>query len=226
MPRVIDLHQHLWPEQLVEALRRARPCAVSCAAGRCTSTASRRTRRRRRPRHGRSARLRSRGGGRPGLCLALQPARDRGPPAEQAQPLLDAWHERRSRASRGAPGVGLGILGSAGRRRAPDSARRWVRRRSAAGDAADDARGMVGTRGRCSQRPRPPTGRSSCTRGRAPADASAAGRPAWWAPVVDYTAQLQAAWWAWHAFGGRARSRGCGSASPPRPAWLRSTTSG
>ncbi len=27
--------------------------------------------------------------------------------------------------------------------------------------------------------------------------------PGWWAPVVDYTAQLQAAWWAWHALGGR-----------------------
>ena len=31
-----------------------------------------------------------------------------------------------------------------------------------------------------------------------------AGRlPEWWAPVVGYTAQLQAAWWGWHAFGGR-----------------------
>ena len=27
--------------------------------------------------------------------------------------------------------------------------------------------------------------------------------PGWWAPVVDYTAQQQAAWWAWHCFGGR-----------------------
>jgi predicted TIM-barrel fold metal-dependent hydrolase len=27
--------------------------------------------------------------------------------------------------------------------------------------------------------------------------------PDWWAPVADYTLQLQAAWWAWHAFGGR-----------------------
>lgn len=27
--------------------------------------------------------------------------------------------------------------------------------------------------------------------------------PGWWAPVADYTLQLQAAWWAWHAFGGR-----------------------
>jgi hypothetical protein len=25
--------------------------------------------------------------------------------------------------------------------------------------------------------------------------------PAWWAAVVDYTAQLQAAWWAWHEVG-------------------------
>jgi hypothetical protein len=30
------------------------------------------------------------------------------------------------------------------------------------------------------------------------------GRPAWWAPVVPYVAQLHAAWWAW-ADGGRAR---------------------
>ncbi len=29
--------------------------------------------------------------------------------------------------------------------------------------------------------------------------------PSWWAPVVGYVAQLQAAWWAWHAFGGRAQ---------------------
>lgn len=27
--------------------------------------------------------------------------------------------------------------------------------------------------------------------------------PDWWAPVVGYSAQLQAAWWAWHAAGGR-----------------------
>jgi predicted TIM-barrel fold metal-dependent hydrolase len=27
------------------------------------------------------------------------------------------------------------------------------------------------------------------------------GVPVWWAAVVDYAAQLQAAWWAWHATG-------------------------
>ncbi len=31
-----------------------------------------------------------------------------------------------------------------------------------------------------------------------------AGRlPSWWAPVVGYTGQLQAAWWGWHAIRGR-----------------------
>jgi hypothetical protein len=34
--------------------------------------------------------------------------------------------------------------------------------------------------------------------------AGAAGRPAWWTPVVPYVAQLNAAWWAW-ADGGRER---------------------
>jgi predicted TIM-barrel fold metal-dependent hydrolase len=33
--------------------------------------------------------------------------------------------------------------------------------------------------------------------------ANGGDRPGWWAPVVDYTTQLQAAWWAWHALGGR-----------------------
>jgi hypothetical protein len=37
-----------------------------------------------------------------------------------------------------------------------------------------------------------------------PGPTSASGAlPSWWAPVVDYVAQLQAAWWAWHAFVGR-----------------------
>ena len=34
---------------------------------------------------------------------------------------------------------------------------------------------------------------------------AAVAMPSWWAPVVGYVAQLQAAWWAWHAFGGRAQ---------------------
>jgi predicted TIM-barrel fold metal-dependent hydrolase len=37
-----------------------------------------------------------------------------------------------------------------------------------------------------------------------PRQALARSLPAWWAPVVGYTAQLQAAWWGWIAIGGRA----------------------
>ncbi len=29
--------------------------------------------------------------------------------------------------------------------------------------------------------------------------------PSWWAPVVGYVSQMQAAWWAWHAFEGRSQ---------------------
>ncbi|MFG1907427.1 amidohydrolase family protein [Kribbella sp. NPDC048928] len=36
-----------------------------------------------------------------------------------------------------------------------------------------------------------------------PGTAATAESACWWAPVVDYTTQLQAAWWAWHAYGGR-----------------------
>jgi predicted TIM-barrel fold metal-dependent hydrolase len=32
-------------------------------------------------------------------------------------------------------------------------------------------------------------------------DAARAGLPVWWPAVVDYAAQLHAAWWAWHAVG-------------------------
>lgn len=38
-----------------------------------------------------------------------------------------------------------------------------------------------------------------------PGPALVDGAPAWWAPVVGYVAQLQGAWWGWHAAAGRAR---------------------
>lgn len=37
--------------------------------------------------------------------------------------------------------------------------------------------------------------------GHGPSGTGPSGIPNWWAPVVTYTAQLQAAWWAWHAAG-------------------------
>ena len=46
-----------------------------------------------------------------------------------------------------------------------------------------------------------PIDRSSSTRARLPRRITAGGRPSWWPAVVDYPAQLQAAWWAWYAAG-------------------------
>ena len=56
---------------------------------------------------------------------------------------------------------------------------------------------------RCSRPWRTATARCSSTPA-PPAPPTRAGRPAWWAPVVPYVAQLHAAWWAWAAEG-RAR---------------------
>jgi predicted TIM-barrel fold metal-dependent hydrolase len=36
-----------------------------------------------------------------------------------------------------------------------------------------------------------------------PGPTVAADAPGWWAPVVGYVGQLHAAWWAWHAYAGR-----------------------
>ena len=52
---------------------------------------------------------------------------------------------------------------------------------------------------RCFGSPSRPASPCSSTPGRSTCTAA----PAWWAPVVGYTAQLQAAWWAWHAYDGR-----------------------
>jgi Amidohydrolase len=37
----------------------------------------------------------------------------------------------------------------------------------------------------------------------APAKTDTADLPGWWVPVVDYTTQMQSAWWAWHVEGRR-----------------------
>jgi hypothetical protein len=38
-----------------------------------------------------------------------------------------------------------------------------------------------------------------------PGPATVGAEPSWWAPVVGYVGQLQASWWGWHAMGGRAQ---------------------
>ena len=88
----IDVHQHLWPDELVDRLR-ARSRRRTCAAGRCTPTANRRTTWTRQAMTSRPAsrRTRRRGWSRP---ASASPPRSgiEGLRRPEAQPLIDAWH--------------------------------------------------------------------------------------------------------------------------------------
>ena len=74
----IDIHQHLWPPELIDALRAAAAPSPAWSAGRCCSTASRRTRSTRRPRRAASPARLEAGTDR---ARPVQPAGYRGPPA-------------------------------------------------------------------------------------------------------------------------------------------------
>jgi hypothetical protein len=119
-------------------------------------------------------------------------------PPDEGRPLLDAWHagvgelpdpfsgwaalsEREPDLDHLDDLLGSGFVGlqlSAGQLTSP---------------AAIEARAAV--LGRCEARDRPVLVHPG------PAGSPAREAPAWWAAIVDYPAQLQAAWWAWHAVG-------------------------
>ena len=202
MVRAIDLHQHLWPEQLVEALRRRD--RTPYLRGWTVYVDGEPPYRAAPADHAVEARIAAdREAGVDLACVSLSsPLGIEDLPPDEAQPLLDAWHE------------GAAVL--------PEGLRAWASVSSAAPDVdglrTRLAAGFVGVQLPATLLTTPEgwlaagpvlAAVEAADRpvlvhpGPAPADASAAGRPAWWAPVVDYTAQLQAAWWAWHAVGGR-----------------------
>ena len=126
--------------------------------------------------------------------------------ATRGAPLLDAWHRGVRGAARPLPRPG------------PRCPAERARPRRAAPAAGDDR--FVGLQVPATELPHPVglgTRRRRCSRvaelaGKpvfvhpgpgAATRRSPATLPAWWAPVVGYTAQLQAAWWGWHAVGGR-----------------------
>lgn len=196
MPAVIDIHQHLWPAALLDALRARRsapylrgwtlhtdhepPYDVDPAAHALDK---------------RVARESDQGVTLAGLSLSSPLGIERHPE------LLAAWHH-------GAAGLP-----------APFAAWAGVLLDEPDPDGLDDllGRGFLGV-----QLPADavatPSGwdrlgavlRVAEEQGRpvlvhpGPAAPPGEGLPGWWAPVVDYTAQLQAAWWAWHAYAGRA----------------------
>ena len=194
----IDLHQHLWPEPFVDRLRaRSRTPYLRgwtlFTHGEAPYEIE--------PAH-HDVRLRLHENARDGIglaCLSLSAPLGieslRGP---SAAALLDAWHE-------GAAALPSGFRAWASvRRDEPDLA----------GLAAMLADGLVGVQVPATD-VRTPSGWERlgpvldvAERAGKPvlvhpgpvgADAEAASLPAWWPAVVGYAAQLQAAWWAWHA---------------------------
>ncbi|MQA11759.1 MAG: amidohydrolase family protein [Pseudonocardiaceae bacterium] len=196
--RVVDVHQHLWPESFIAALRaRTRPPMLDGWTLRLSGEPPFEVD----PADHDVAKRQAReadGGADVVLVSLSSPLGIEWLAPDEAEPLLDAWH-------RGALEL-------------PDRFQVWAAAGVAEPDAAPVAdaleRGCVGLQlpadaigspgdlervapllDACEQRSRPVLvhpGRASC-----PTE----GVPGWWVPVVDYVAQLQAAWWSWHAAG-------------------------
>ena len=202
-PGAIDVHQHLWPDELVDRLRArsrapylrgwtlftdgeppydvdptAHDAATRVAADRETGVTT--------------------------ACLSLSaPLGIERLSRPEAQPLVDAWHR--------------------GVRELPDHFRAWASVPSEGADVAGLGRLLAEDRFTGLQLPATdlltPFGWERSAHVLLAAELAGkpvfvhpgpeapnvlAGRlPGWWAPVVGYTAQLQAAWWGWHAFEGR-----------------------
>jgi predicted TIM-barrel fold metal-dependent hydrolase len=193
--RPVDVHQHLWPQQLIDALRaRTTPPMLRgwtlFTAGEAPYEVSAAD-------HDPVARAELDPGVRVLVSLSTPLGIEALDP-DESQPLLDAWHE--------------------GARELPDRFRPWA----AVNDHAPDLDGLPGllTSGfvgvqlsagllatpaavsavgavlrACEELNRPVLVHPG------PLPVAGADAPAWWAPVVDYSAQLQAAWWSWHTAG-------------------------
>jgi hypothetical protein len=199
---MIDLHQHLWPDPFLDALRARgreprlegwelrlpgeRPFAVDPAA------------------HDPAARARlSAADGDDLVCVAPSAALglDRLPPSESAA-LAGAWLDGALElGGRFRPWAMAGISEPD-----PDGLRAALVRGAVGLELAADALAAPGALDRLAPLLEVlDAARAPLLVHPGPAGAEdALGRPAWWAPVVPYVMQLHAAWWAW-ADGGRAR---------------------
>jgi len=190
----IDIHQHLWPAELLDALRRR--AAPPRLDGWTLQLAGEPPHRVEPADHDPSGRRALDDGG---VVLGLSsPLGIEDLPPDQARPLLDAWHdgvaalrpqfEAWAAVGRHDPD----LAGLAGRLddgfvglQIPAT---WL------GAPADvDRLGELLQIVQDSDRPlfvHP-----------GPVPTAGRDRPAWWAAVVDYPTQLHAAWWSWHAAG-------------------------
>ena len=231
-PGAIDVHQHLWPDELVDRLRARSTAAVPA---RLDAAHRRRAAVRRRPDGTTTSRPRIAADHEAGVGLGLpQPlraARHRVRcAAPEAGPLLDAWHRgRRATLPDHFRGLGVGARRSTPTwPRSPACWRRPLRRRAAAGHRPAHARRAGSARRTVLLRRR--AGRqagASCTPGRsrgAPLDGGCrrGGRPSSATPR-----SCRPPGGAGTPFGGRAAvPAAAGASSPPAPGWRRCTTSG
>lgn len=199
-PVTVDLHQHLWPEPLVEALRRRRtaprldgwtlhlpgepPYEVDPADHDPVAR--------------RSAADTAFGADSLVLLSLSSPLGVEALPVDEAAPLLELWHDG---AAALAPRFGAWASVSS---REPDL--------DALADRLTPAGGFVGLQVPATdlltpaavERLAPVLAVAQAADrpvfvhpGPAPAAPDASTLPPWWAATVDYPAQLQAAWWAW-----------------------------
>jgi predicted TIM-barrel fold metal-dependent hydrolase len=196
---VIDLHQHLWPEQLIEELRRR--CHPPYLRGWRLWTDGEPPYDLRPSDHDPVVRTRrDLDSGVDVACVSLSaPLGIEALPSGEAERLLEAWHE-------GASAMPRHFLGWASVHvREPDLT-------LLDGLLATD---FVGVQVPATELLTPDAWLRA---GNVLSAAERAGKPVlvhpgpvgtvpdgigWWAPVVGYVAQLQAAWWSWHAVVGR-----------------------
>ncbi|WP_200919042.1 amidohydrolase [Nocardioides sp. Leaf285] len=208
VPPAVDVHQHLWPEPLLDRLRaRSRPPYLR---GWTLHTAAEAPYDVRAADHDVASRVAADRAAGTGLaCVSLSaPLGVESLPRPEADELLAAWHDGAAAlpghfaawasvadvdpdledlAARLAPRAG-GFVGVQLPATSLGTPQGWDRLDDVLAVAAAADRPVLVHPG--------------------PVAASPADAPGWWAPVVDYTAQLHAAWWAWHAAAVRARHPG------------------
>lgn len=206
-PGWIDIHQHLWPPALVEALRgRSRPPMLRGwtlhLAGEPPYDVDPAD-------HDVEARVRLErddpaGAGRLALVSLSSPLGLEDLPGPEADELLAGWH-----AGAAALPAGFGAW-AAVRRREPDLD--GLARLLADGFAGlqvpapwlaapDLLEVLAPVLAVCERAGRPVLVHPGAVDPGAGRGTSSAGYPGWWPAVVDYPAQLQAAWWAWQVAG-------------------------
>jgi predicted TIM-barrel fold metal-dependent hydrolase len=201
----IDVHQHLWPAQLIEGLRRRTEAPM--LRGWTLITAGEAPYQVDPADHDLSRRSRLDGDCARVLLSMSTPLGVESLPPAQAQPLLDAWRDGVRELPE--PFAGWAAvseidpdLGALSQDLASDT---FVGLQISATLLADPAgvERMAAVLRCCERQNKPvlvhpgPVGSTSGRRGGSPEPRT----PSWWPAVVDYPAQLQAAWWAWQVAG-------------------------